>query len=152
MVFQKILVPLDGSLLAEKALPYAIWLSKQSSGQLVFLRVVPSPVIAPARYSIAEADAWLVRQSEERREAEEYLAAMAARPDLQPLRPHPVIYEGDAAEMIVRAAGHLGVDAIILSTRARGGLARWILGSVADHVVQNTAIPVLLIREEEAAE
>lgn len=150
-MFKKILIPLDGSLLAEKALPYAVWLSKQSDGQLIFLRVVPSPVIAPARYSIAEADAWLARQSEERQEAEEYLARMAARPDLQPLRPHPLIYEGDAAEMIVRAAEHLDVDAIILSTRARGGLARWILGSVADHVVRNTSIPVLLLRDEEAA-
>lgn len=150
-MFKKILIPLDGSLLAEKALPYAVWLSKQSDGQIIFLRVVPSPVIAPARYSIAEADAWLARQSEERQEAEEYLARMAARPDLQPLRPHPLIYEGDAAEMIVRAAEHLDVDAIILSTRARGGLARWILGSVADHVVRNTSIPVLLLRDEEAA-
>jgi nucleotide-binding universal stress UspA family protein len=151
-MFRKILVPLDGSLLAEKALPYAVWLSKQSGGQIIFLRVVPSAVIAPARYSIAEADSWLARQSEERQDAEEYLAVMMQRGDLQPLHPQPLIYEGDAAEMIVRAAEHLDVDAIILSTRGRGGLARWILGSVADQVVRSTSIPVLLIRDEEAAE
>jgi nucleotide-binding universal stress UspA family protein len=151
-MFKKILVPLDGSLLAEKALPYATWLSKQSGAQIVLLRVVPSAVIAPARYSIAEADSWLARQSQERRDAEEYLAVMMQRSDLQPLHPQPLIYEGEAAEVIVRAAKHLDVDAIILSTRGRSGLARWILGSVADQVVRSTSIPVLLIRDEEAAE
>jgi nucleotide-binding universal stress UspA family protein len=60
-----------------------------------------------------------------------------------------LVEEGESvAELILDASGRLGVDTIIMSTHARGGVSRWIFGSVADKVLQKANVPVLLVKEK----
>jgi nucleotide-binding universal stress UspA family protein len=151
-MFDKILVPLDGSAWAEEALSYAIWLTQESGGQLILVQVVPSAVIPPAKYGIAEAEPWLIRQSQEKQEAEQYLAEVVQRPELRRLRPRHLVVEGPTAETLVRTIEQLEADAVVIATRGRRGLVRWVLGSVADHVVKHASVPVLLVRAAENPE
>jgi nucleotide-binding universal stress UspA family protein len=148
-VYKKILAPLDGSAWAEQALPYALWLSQQSGAQLILVRVAPSAVIPPPRYSIADAESWRISQAQQKQEAERYLAEVVRRPEVRALRPHHLVLEGPTGETLVRAVEHLAVDAVVVATRGRSGLARWVLGSVADHLVKHVSVPVLLVRAEE---
>jgi nucleotide-binding universal stress UspA family protein len=148
-MFKKILAPLDGSAWAEQALPYALWLSQQSGAQLILVRLVPSAVIPPPKYSIADAETWLISQAQQKQEAERYLAEVVGRPELRALRPHHLVLEGPIGATLVRAVEQLAVDAVVLATRGRRGLVRWVLGSVADHVVKHASVPVLLVRAQE---
>jgi nucleotide-binding universal stress UspA family protein len=148
-MFKRILVPLDGSPVAEQALPYAVWLGQQAGAELILVRVVPSAVTSPPRYSIAEAEAWLMRQAEKKQEAEAYLAALAKRPDLRSLRVRHLVFQGTTEETILSAIEHVEADAVVVSTRGRSGLVRWLLGSVADHIVKHASVPVLLVRSIE---
>jgi len=139
MKVDKVLVPLDGSPLAEMALPTAIELVRDSpDATLILLRAVEAttlPGIDPIEAQVAVVG-----------EAESYLEGVAAR-----LRDEgrsgvitSVWYSG-AAEAIVDAARMCGVDMIVMSTHGRSGLRRVVLGSVAESVLRRTPTPTLLV-------
>lgn len=121
-----VLVPLDGSELAEKALPYAQMIAEHGAAPLHLVRVVPSnsPV------STAE-------------EARTYL-----RKVLQTLsdRVQISVRAGAPADQIIDAAQEMIDPIIVMTTHGRSGIGRWFYGSVADKVVRGAEVPVLLIR------
>ncbi len=86
-MYQKILVPLDGSVAAEEAIPYALELRRLSGGTLTLVRVVPSAVRPPALYSMTDAGTWLNRQRQMQAEAKLYLAEVAARSEVAAAHP-----------------------------------------------------------------
>ncbi len=143
MKLNKILVPLDGSVLAESALSKAKDLVGDSSATLMLLRAAEAhtlPGVDPT-----EAQVEVVR------EAEEYLAAVAARLKEQGVKSvETSVWYGPAASAIVDAARLRKADLIVMSTHGRSGLGRLILGSVAESVLRGTTTAILLLREEEA--
>ncbi len=145
-MYKKILVPLDGSELAEAVLPQARMLAECGAAEIVLLRVTSYPV-----YDTMPADAGLVESMIEaiRNEAQQYLDRMAA--DLKQLgvTASAVVREGAVADNILDYAHRNGVDLIAMSTHGRSGLGRWLIGSVADRVVHGAQVPVLLVRPVE---
>ena len=143
-MYQQILVPLDGSRLAEEALPHARALARQFDCELVLLRVIVSP------YAITAPD--LVLASQEinienfAQAAQEYLAGVADGLTAEGLPARTAIGEGPVAEGILRVAAEQHADMIVMSTHGRGGVSRWVYGSVADRVLQASTCPVLLVR------
>lgn len=83
-------------------------------------------------------------------EAREYLARLAAGPDLAGLNARTALPHGDVAEGLVAEAGRQGADLIAIATHGRGGLTRLVLGSVAERVLARSPIPVLVLRADES--
>ncbi|MBI2321738.1 MAG: universal stress protein [Chloroflexi bacterium] len=146
-MYTRILVPLDGSKLAEVALPHAVTLAKQSKGTVVLLRVT-QPVTAMVMPEAAYVD-WDRIQAEIEAEARAYLADVSARLAAEGLAVQTQLKTADPAEAIIETAKTGGADLIVMATHGRSGLGRWVLGSVADRVVRAATAPVLLIRPAE---
>jgi len=138
MAIEKILVPLDGSDLAEAALETAIdILSEHPTTTLLLLRAEESP-----RSPRAENAADKVR------EAESYLNGVAAGlRECGITRVRTAVWYGPAAPTIVEAASAEKVDLIIMTSHGRGGCGRLIFGSVAESVLHGTRTPILLVRD-----
>jgi nucleotide-binding universal stress UspA family protein len=156
-MFNKILVPLDGSELAECIFPQVtnIATGYDSSG-IVFLRVV-EPFFDPAPgerddgghvYTRKE-----VQEIEQRNEgaAEEYLGQVINQIGLEPARMQSEVLGGNVAETIINYAKNSGIDLIIMSTHGHSGISRWTLGSITERVLHYSELPVLLVRARECA-
>lgn len=150
-MYQKILLPLNGSPLSEQAIPYALELCRLSGGTIVLSQVIPSPIVPPARYSLAEADAWLIRQEKMRQAAELYLSELVLRSDVAAADPRYFVLAGEVGESLLHLIDQEAVDVLVMTTRRRPKLARWVLGSTADYMVQHASVPVLLVRQDEAS-
>lgn len=150
--FKRILVPLDGSPLAEKALPLAISLAQKYKSQIILLQVLkffvlprcphqeilPGETIEAYRPSYQEANNYL--QAWQRPLCKQGLDICIRLQDTSP--------DQSVAAVIVSQE----VDLIVMATHGRGGLVRWLFGSVADQVVRGSHCPVLLVRENEGDE
>jgi nucleotide-binding universal stress UspA family protein len=138
MKLDRILVPLDGSLLAEIALECALDLARGASSTVVLLRA------AEAHHLLGDpTDAQVSVVAE----AEDYLATTAQRLREQGVRQvETSVWYGPPAESIVEAARLRKADLIVMSSHGRSGLGRLILGSVAESVLRSMDTPILLIR------
>jgi nucleotide-binding universal stress UspA family protein len=140
MKLDTILVPVDGSALAEAALPAAVDLARDSSARLVLLRVAEAhtlPWTDPTEAEIAVV-----------RDAESYLDGVKRQLENRGVKDiDTCVWYGDAARSIVEAAAARHADLIVMSTHGRTGLGRLILGSVAEAVIRGTTTPLLLIRD-----
>jgi nucleotide-binding universal stress UspA family protein len=143
MKLEKILVPLDGSALAEAALPKAVDMAESSGAKVLLIRAAEAhtlPGVDPT-----EAQIKVVQ------EAEDYLAQVGDRLAALGLKNvETSVWYGPAAYAIVEAARLNKVDLIAMTTHGRSGLGRLILGSVAESVLRGTTTPILLIRAAEA--
>jgi nucleotide-binding universal stress UspA family protein len=139
MKVRTILVPRAGSLVAEAALAPAVELARQGGARLVLLRAAEAH--SGPMTDLVEAQVHVMR------EAEEYLAATQARVKAAGVAEVEVsAWYGPPAEAIVEAARHRKADLIVMSSHGRSGVARLVLGSVAESVLRATAVPILLIR------
>jgi len=144
-MYRRILVPLDGSALAEQALPHAIAHAKNTAAELILLRVlVPlsrtQGLPEPARQ---RAEEWTAAG------AAEYMELIAAGIRDQDLPVQVVTLEGRPHLEITRFAEDNRVDLIVLSTRGKSGISRWLMGSIADRVVRGAKVSVLLVRSRD---
>ena len=149
VIFKKILVPLDGSALSEKALPIALSMARAYDGQLILIRSEDFPSIILGMGE-PETSYWVVDAEEQmRKEVESYLAAKAD--ELRRQGYHVETKQGrqTPAKEIIDVATNEKVDLIVISTHGRGGVARWAMGSVTDRVARHAPCPVLLVREFE---
>src|SRR5579884_461185 len=135
-MYHLILVPLDGSSLAERALSYARSLATVSQAQMVLLRAVEPP-------SIAESP-WQPGLDKEMADAEAYLDGLLPGPNAASSAITSVCI-GGAADAIIQESQSRGADLIVMSTHGRSGLARAVYGSVAERVCRDTQVPVLLV-------
>jgi len=147
-MFKVILVCLDGSKLAEQVIPYVIDTGKAFSSKIIILQVLREPdygildktkiPLKPSRavkdFETLKADtrAYLKQASEPIRQAK--------------LEVEYVIRTGEVGKAIVDYAEKNRVDLVAIATHGSGGLVRAVLGSVADHVIRNLRIPILVIR------
>ena len=140
---KRLLVPLDGSPLAETILPVAEEWAKEEEAEVILLRAVL------ARHGPGgDTTGAQVRAVEE---GEAYLQAVAdrlARRGLERIR--RAAWDDEPAAAIARAVARDGVDLIAMATHGRSGLSRLLLGSVAETVVRAARVPVLLIRGQSA--
>ncbi len=146
-MYKKILLPLDGSKLAEVVLPHVEQLAWELGSSLILLRVVRPP--RAVEYTRQEEMMALNRERETvfKRDAEIYLAARRGELRNKNFEVSNHILVGEAvATAILDFAESEGVDLIAMSTHGRSGLGRWVYGSVADKVLQGATCPVLLIR------
>ena len=145
----RILIPLDGSPLAEKALEVAEPLALAGGLEILLLRVVPpAPPLLDEGRMLMTADEVIAM---ERREAGEYLAMVAVGLRARGLQVRRLLRVGDPARAILAAAEAEGVALIAMATHGRGGLGRLLFGSVTAAVVEASPIPVLIVRPGQAA-
>jgi len=143
---QRILVPLDGSPLAERALPAAVTLaqafSQDSPCELHLLRIVPPIVVAmePTLYTET------IRLGEE--EARSYLAAVAVEWANSGVPIVPASETGSIAESIITYAQEQAIHLIVISSHGRSGLSRWVYGSITEKVLRQACCAILVIREQ----
>ena len=156
-MFESILVPLDGSALAESALTAAVELKTKLGARLLLVRSVepvshhiigaPGMLESPAT---AAANVEMIQKmtAAEREEAAAYLEAIRGRfgggSDIETL-----VVEDDAPQAIVKTAVERQIGLIVMSSHGRGGLGRLVFGSVADAVLRESRVPVLLLRLED---
>jgi nucleotide-binding universal stress UspA family protein len=145
-MFARLLVPLDGSDLAEKALAYAEFIAHEVSSAIHLLRVVSLPTSLHTDIEFAVLADTAPTIAEETSIAESYLAGCAARVAAEGIQVTWSTTCGDAASEIVSFAKEHGIDLIVMSTHGRSGVGRWVYGSVADRVLRGAAQPVLLVR------
>ena len=141
-MYSRILLPLDGSPLAEQALPHAAAMAERFQAELILLKVlVPLASnlnLPPGAVKKAEAAT--------RELASEYLARVAARVQKKEIPIKNVTVTGRPHEEIVRFAETEQVDVVVMCTRGYSGVSRWLMGSVADRVARSVNVPVLLVR------
>ncbi len=147
-MYRKILVPLDGSSLAEAVLPHVRALAKCMSAEVVLLTV---PVYPVRGFTVA--DPLLLQSLAEltRSNAAEYLQGVTANLKGDGLSVSYDLRDGPVAQTILDFSGEIHADLVAMATHGRGGFTRFLLGSVADQVVQRSSAPVLLIRPEQVA-
>lgn len=147
-MYKKILVPLDGSELAEQVLPLVIELASGSGAEIILLRVPDIPIYE-TMMAVPDFNMQVREQAE--REAREYLARLSS--DLRgrglKVRTH-IALTGAVYFTILQTAREFDIDVIAMSTHGRSGLARLVMGSVADDVVRHADLPVLLVRPQPA--
>jgi nucleotide-binding universal stress UspA family protein len=141
-MFKRILLPLDGSAIAEQALPHAIAQAERFGALLILLRVLePFPYMRGM--SAADIDS-VKRQTAEW--AQEYLDLLVADTGEKGISVRAAVVEGRPNVTILQFAEKNQVDLIVLCSRGRSGLSRWLMGSVADRVLRGSTVPVLLVR------
>ena len=145
-MYQNILVPLDGSELAECVLPHIEAIAKLCRSTVELVRVV-EPIEIPTRGEIAlDADELKQMQLHGERDARGYLKTVSRRLSESGIRTSSRIITGKPAECLVDYVHKRNFELIIMATHGRSGISRWIFGSVADRLLRSSSIPVLLVR------
>lgn len=146
-MYRKIMVPLDGSSLAECVLPHVDAIADGCPvRELVLLRVVEPERVYSVSNSPIDPNLAAARESERKKEAEDYLRSVADRLDAPGLVCEIKSIVGRVAESLVDYCVDNDVDLIIIATHGHSGVTRWVQGSVADKILRSSKIPVLMIR------
>ncbi|HEU5098409.1 MAG TPA: universal stress protein [Roseiflexaceae bacterium] len=144
--FKHMLIPLDGSALAEQILPHALALGSLMQADYTLLQVTELALASTELYG-SEFDSAV--QERVRGRAQRYLDHLAAPLRAEGMNVRAEIAIGWPAQQILQYAHDHNIDAIALATHGHGGLARLLMGSVSDKVVRGATGPVLLYRPHE---
>lgn len=142
-MYEKILVPLDGSELAERAVRHAEEIARGTGAEILLLQAVHIPMpIVPEAVLIAGGKA----VEEAAKEAAAYLDRTAASLRGEGYRVRTMVEERAPADAILHVADREEVDAIVMCTHGRSGLSRLVMGSVAESVLHATRRPLMLVK------
>ena len=152
-MFKRILLPLDGSPLAEAALDSAKALAEKFAGEIMLLRVAPMtryPITAHGRMDTrAYYDMVNTIREQEMLEAARYLQELNENLTGEGYRVDFHVQSANSPAKAILAMAQLQpIDIIVMSTHGRGGFARWVYGSVAEKVMRHSPVPVLLVRPD----
>ena len=147
-MFKRILVPLDGSVRAEQALPFAARLARASQGSVILTQVVQIPT-EYGMYAAAPVSVAPTLVDTDRTEAETYLSHVAQGETLAGLNVEREVMLGLPAQDILDEIAERRADAVVMCSHGRTGLARWVLGSVAEHVSRYAPVPVFILRDND---
>ncbi len=152
-MYQNILVPLDGSKLAECVLPHVQALVRGcQASRVIFVQVVEHFRHPPGGHLALPDEQVREIASRHRAEAQAYLKNVTSAGSYGSARAESVVLDGYVAETGVVAetladyAAHNNVDLIVMATHGRSGVSRWVWGSVADRLLRSACVPVLLVR------
>jgi nucleotide-binding universal stress UspA family protein len=148
-MYERILVPIDGSATSDLGLQEAVKLAKLTGARLKLLHVtdVLSLAIAGEAYAGPAGDLL----SETRKEGTELLARTKAAVEAQGLAADTVLFDnasGRVAELVAEEAAKWRADVIVLGTHGRRGVGRLMLGSDAEQIVRSAPVPVLIVRDK----
>ncbi|MBN1376574.1 MAG: universal stress protein [Dehalococcoidia bacterium] len=143
VTFKRILVPLDGSDTGEAALHDAESIALKTGASMVLLHVIPEPHMIEVRMLGSEFSD-IVKAMHDA--GEKYLAKVNKRLNEKGIDVTAKILSGDPAARIVDQARHEKADLLAISTHGRSGIARWVLGSVADKILHESKIPMWMVR------
>jgi nucleotide-binding universal stress UspA family protein len=152
-MFKRILVPLDGSPLAERTIPHAELFARIFGASIILLQVLEPTsyhenpkAVDPLSWQIRKAEADMYMQGVSRR-IRENLGEKPLNPeDEKKSRVEYSIREGKTAENIVDFAHSENIDLLVISTHGSGGLSRWNISSVTEKVINLIYLPVLIVR------
>jgi nucleotide-binding universal stress UspA family protein len=150
-MYNKIMVPLDGSELAECVLPHVAAITTGCKiATVVFVRVIdPGTVSAslPAQGELGSQEKSRRQLEEERiKNAETYLKKIIESISIENAVLQYEVLEGKVAETLADWAEKNDVDLIVIASHGRSGIGRWVMGSVADRIMRSVCIPVMMIR------
>lgn len=148
-MYRKVMVPLDGSELAECVLPHVESLAKAGQVQNVILvRVAESFDTLSWGGTTAYLKDEDIKQFDvrHRNAAQNYLDDLVGRLDMGGASVEKVVLSGRTAEKLAEYANKNNVDLVIISTHGRSGVSRWVWGSIADRLLHSVHAPVLMIR------
>lgn len=151
LMYNKIMVPLDGSELAECVMPHVEAITTGCKiTNVVFVRVVdpiqvPASVPAMGEFGFREKER---REFEKQRRqtADSYLKKIVERTRLEGALLSYEVLEGKVADTLAHWAEKNGVDLIVIASHGRSGVSRWVMGSVADRILRSACVPVLMVR------
>ncbi|MGD8520459.1 MAG: universal stress protein [Desulfobacterales bacterium] len=150
-MYNKIMVPLDGSELAECVLPHveAITSGCQVT-DVVLVRVIdplrlPASVPAKGEYGFTEKEREKLEEHH-RQAADEYLKNTVFNLTMADAKITYDVIEGKVADSLTDYSISNGVDLIVMASHGRSGISRWVLGSVAERMVRHSCVPVLMVR------
>ena len=150
-MFKKILVCLDESELAEKVLPYIADEADHTKASIILFQAVPEPVIfSPGLPGVPpvpiESEALIKQTQQAEATAASYLETVALRLRKRGLKVETATATGGAGQAITAYAENNSIDLIAMATHGRGGIGRAVFGSVADYVLRESRLPILIIK------
>ncbi len=148
-MYKKILVPMDGSELAECVLPHVETIVKGCGvASVVFIRAVTEGVAGRRGPTFFTENEWKQIEARSEAGAQEYLKGLTGKLHWGAVPVQGEVALGDAAATIADYADKNGIDLIVMATHGRSGLSRIAWGSVADRVLRSVKVPVLMVRPE----
>jgi nucleotide-binding universal stress UspA family protein len=153
-MYKKIMVPLDGSELAECVLPHVEgFIANCQVSTIVFVRAVkPEPMVSRGAYSSGEVNITVIEENNKKIEEEKkisagkYLESVVNRINHDGVEFQTEVLLGTVAESLIDYTESNNVDMILIATHGRSGVSRWVRGSIADRILRGSSIPVLMVR------
>jgi nucleotide-binding universal stress UspA family protein len=148
-MFQRILIPLDGSERAEEAIPTAAYLARATGASLFLLRVVRPSAVYTGAYPYGWEPPDLMDKLEEQTEAEarDYLSHLILTEHLDTIHHHIEVLGGAPVPSILQFVRENQIDLIVMRSHGETGIKRWLLGSVARGIIRHSPAPALIIRD-----
>ena len=145
-MYEKIMVPLDGSELAECVLPHVEGFIKGCHvSNVVFVRVV-EPITAPVGNVYIGREESRERESTRKSAVKDYLNQIVDRLKYEGTELHSEVLVGRVADSLADYTEKNDIDLILIATHGRSGVTRWVRGSIADKILRYSNVPVLMVR------
>ena len=145
-MYEKIMVPLDGSELAECVLPHVEGFIKGCHvSNVVFVRVV-EPITAPVGNVYVGREESRERESTRKSAVKDYLNQIVDRLKHEGTELHSEVLVGRVADSLADYTEKNDIDLILIATHGRSGVTRWVRGSIADKILRSSNAPVLMVR------
>ena len=148
-MYRRILVLLDGSEVAEAALPHAAALARALGSHVELVQAVKAPTLVGTMNEIAMPPSY--DSGSDRKAVDDYLRARAQELQEQGLEVSTVILDGSPKRMVVQYLKRNPPDLLVLSFRGRRGLSRWLHGSTAEMISRRSPCPVLVLKPGQEA-
>jgi nucleotide-binding universal stress UspA family protein len=148
-MYKKIMVPLDGSKLAECVFPHLETIVKGCKAAEVIIVQAVEPISVPYGREVSQftsLEQVKAFETHQKVEAEKYLKEIVARLKKTGVNAKAEAIYGKAGEALSDYANKNEVDLVIIATHGRSGVSRWVWGSVADRLVRSVSAPVLMVR------
>lgn len=144
--YKRILVPLDGSRLAEQVLEDVKAIVSDKKDSLITLLMVVEPLVKPYLVDYFGGDEYKAAEEKNEADAKDYLVSIAEELTRIGMRVEvELIVGGEADSTILEYAEENNIDLIVMSTHGRSGVHRWIFGSVTQRVLRHSKVPVLVV-------
>lgn len=148
-MYKRIMVPLDGSKLAECVLPHVeVAIKASGAPEVIFVQAI-EPITIPYGREMAEVTSMerlKALETHNKEDAEKYLKEIVASFKKAGVKARAEVIFGKAAEALADFANKSDVDLVVIATHGRSGVSRWVWGSVADRLLRSVCVPILMVR------